>query len=105
MNVGDHVFCVDDSPCGCGCGDDVGVTKGVSYVVSSHFVCPVDKKEKVSLVGQDLSTPHHPEGVGTGAHRFRLLSDMKKEAALKARISNAIKKIAEEIKEPGWDKE
>lgn len=84
---GDVVVCVDDSPCGCGCGDDSGLANGHVYrvgeMVNVAFHYP-DDPWNVFLLNFDHSGPHHPHGESLGAHRFRKIDDEQYPEALAA---------------------
>jgi hypothetical protein len=83
MTPGQKVVCVDDSPCGY-CGDSMGLIKGQVYVVSSSDTHE-NGRPVVRLIGwQTACAKNHLEPAHwAGAHRFRLLSDLKHLASIR----------------------
>lgn len=82
MKIGDKVVCVDDSPCVV-CGGKTNHVLGSVYVVNGFFV--YKSIPRLGLIGYRTNCKHAPAGFEnfTRASRYRLLDDLKAEAAKK----------------------
>ena len=83
MKIGDKVVCVDDSPSKCHCclGTPSGLILNNVYVVSGYSRDPGG----ILLLG--FPAPHHDIGKGFRIERFRLLDELKQQAAVKQSAS------------------
>jgi len=82
MKAGDKVVCVDDSPCHCGCGTAVNVKKGLIYVIREVFEGgnKIGRFLCLDLYGVVHTNTNHAS-IGIWVERFRLLEELKQEAA------------------------
>ena len=78
MKIGDKVVCVDDSPCRCGCGQELNVKQGVIYVVSGFKIW--NGILGLLLVGVIQSHKEYGNEAAIAASRFRLLDHLKEKS-------------------------
>jgi len=81
MKIGDKVVCVDDGPCRT-CKNPIGLIKNQVYVVRGSFKW-TNGVIYLQLLGFISKCAENHEWIGDTANRnrFRLLDEMKQEAA------------------------